>query len=238
MSSIARNKPRVDRERTSPSAGPLPGSSASVRSPARLPGVAEIHIARRLAALRKENRLTLREVSERSGISAAYLNRVERQKTPINIANLEKLAAAFGVSLTSFFEANDGDSPLVVTRAGQGRKVRFRGRKGFRVELLAEDKKGKLLEPLLVDLSSAKSQVALQSHPGQEFNYVIEGRCVFIYGKERMELGAGDSVYFDAMVPHVCRAIAPTPTRMLAIVASRDYPLHGNISVLLDEPQR
>jgi len=189
-----------------------------------------------MAALRKENNLTLREVSERTGISATYLNRVERQKTPINIANLEKVAAAFGVSLASFFDADDAARPLVVTRAGEGKKVRFRGRKGFRVELLAELKKGKLLEPLLVDLSSAETQVPLGSHPGQEFNYIIEGRCVFIYGKERLELGVGDSVYFDATVPHVCRATTSAPTRMLAIVASRDYPLHGNIAVLLDAP--
>jgi mannose-6-phosphate isomerase-like protein (cupin superfamily) len=160
---------------------------------------------------------------------------VERQKTPINIANLQKVAAAFGVSLASFFEADEAARPLVVTRAGQGKMMRFRGSKGFRVELLAESKKGKLLEPLLVDLSSARAPVPLQSHPGQEFNYMVEGRCLFIYGKEKVELGVGDAVYFDATVPHVSRALS-NPARMLAIVASRDYPLHGNIAVLLDAP--
>jgi quercetin dioxygenase-like cupin family protein len=94
---------------------------------------------------------------------------------------------------------------------------------------------GKLMEPLLVDLSSAQSQVPLQSHPGQEFNYVVEGRCAFFYGKERAELEPGDAVYFDATVPHVCRALTDAPSRIIAVVASADYPLHGNISVLLDE---
>jgi transcriptional regulator with XRE-family HTH domain len=212
-----------------------PEPSASLRSATRPPGTAEVNIARRMAALRQENKLTLLEVAERTGISAAYLNRVERQKTPINIANLEKVAAAYGVSLASFFEADAAQQPVVVTRAGAGKKVRFRGRKGFRVELLAELKKGKLMEPLLVDLTSALIEVPLQSHPGQEFNYVVEGRCEFFYGKSRTVLETGDAVYFDATVPHVCRAVGRGPARLLAVVASSDYAFHSNIAVLLDE---
>jgi transcriptional regulator with XRE-family HTH domain len=201
----------------------------------RPPAAVEVNIARRLAALRQESNLTLREVAERTGLSDAYLNRVERQKTPINIANLEKVAAAFAVPLASFFETDEARRPLVVTRAGTGRRVRFRGRGGFRVELLADPKKGKLMEPLLVDLASARGEVPLQSHPGQEFNFVVAGRCRFHFGKEVFELAAGDAVYFDATVPHVCRALGPGESRILAVVASADYPLHGNIAVLLDD---
>lgn len=201
----------------------------------RLPGTAEINVARRLAALRAESGLTLRDVAERCGLSDAYLNRVERQKTPINIANLEKVALAFGVPLASFFESNTSQEPVVITRAGEGKIVRFRGRKGFRTEMLAELKKGKLMEPILVDLASAKGAVPLQSHAGQEFNYVVEGRCVFHFGKDHIQLSAGDSIYFDATVPHVCRALDKGPARILAVVSSPNYPLHGNISVLLDD---
>ncbi len=206
-----------------------------LRTPSRPPAVAELHVARRIAALRRESNLTLRELGERSGLSDAYLNRVERQKTPINIANLEKVAGAFGVPLTSFFESDATQQPVVLTRAGEGKTVRFRGRGGFRVELLADAKKGKLMEPLLVDLASARDEVPLQSHAGQEFNYVVEGRCLFLFGKDRMELETGDAVFFDASVPHVCRALGKGPSRILAVVASADYPLHGNIAVLLED---
>lgn len=208
---------------------------SSPRTAPRAPAVAELNVARRIATLRRESNLTLRELGERSGLSDAYLNRVERQKTPINIANLEKVAAAFGVPLASFFERDAAQQPVVLTRAGQGTRVRFRGRGGFGVQLLAESKKGKLMEPLLVDLASARDKVPLQSHAGQEFNYVVEGRCLFLFGKDRMELETGDAVFFDASVPHVCRALGKGPSRILAVVASADYPLHGNIAVLLDE---
>jgi quercetin dioxygenase-like cupin family protein len=91
------------------------------------------------------------------------------------------------------------------------------------------------MEPLLVDLASAQHTVPLQSHAGQEFNYVIEGRCLFLFGKEKIELETGDAVYFDASVPHVCRTLGRGPSRMLAVAASADYPLHGNIAVLLED---
>jgi transcriptional regulator with XRE-family HTH domain len=205
------------------------------KSISRPPATAEIHVARRLAALRAESGLTLRALAERTGLSDAYINRVERQKTPINIANLEKVALAFGVPLASFFESGAAQEPLVLTRAGTGKKARFRGRKGYLALMLAEAKKGKLMEPILVDLASAKTAVPLKAHSGQEFNYVIEGRCVFHFGRQRIELNEGDALYFDATVPHVCRAIGKGPTRLLAVVASANYPLHGDISVLLDD---
>ena len=50
-----------------------------------------------------------------------------------------------------------------------------------------------------------------------------------------MELETGDAVYFDAGVPHVCRALGKGPSRILAVAASPDYPLHGNIAVLLED---
>ena len=53
--------------------------------------------------------------------------------------------------------------------------------------------------------------------------------------KEHMELETGDVVYFDAGVPHVCRALGKGPSRILAVAAAPDYPLHGNIAVLLED---
>lgn len=64
--------------------------------------------------------------------------------------------------------------------------------------------------------------------------FAIGGRALGGSNRAYVELNAGDSVYFNATVPHVCRAIPEVPSRMLAIVASPDYPLHGNIAVLLD----
>jgi quercetin dioxygenase-like cupin family protein len=55
---------------------------------------------------------------------------------------------------------------------------------------------------LLVTLDSSRPQAAQVSHFGQEFNYVVEGQVKVTVGKVEYVLAAGDSIYFDATLPH------------------------------------
>lgn len=195
----------------------------------------ELQVARRLAALRKEVGLTLRELAAKTGLSDAYLSRVENGRIAVTLATLEKLAAVFATPITTFFEEEARPVPLVLCRASQGRKARFRGRAGTLVSLLAEDKHGKLMEPLLVDVSSATRPVKPLAHAGEEFNYVVSGRCHFLFGGEKHLLRTGDSVYFDATIPHAVHAVKGEPCQLLAVVTSRDFQVHRNISKVLEE---
>jgi transcriptional regulator with XRE-family HTH domain len=199
--------------------------------------VAEMAVARRVSALRAEVGLTLRELGARAGLSEAYLSRVENGQTAVTIGNLARLASALGVPLETFFRSSASRELVVVTRAGEGTPVRFRGADGYLARLLARDRQGKLMEPIVVDVASAKREVPLQGHPGEEFMHVLEGRCEVRVGADRHTLAAGDSIYFDATLPHTTVATGPGPCRVLSVVTSRDYPLHDNIAVLLDDPE-
>lgn len=191
-------------------------------------------IARRVAALRREVGLTLREFGQKTGLSDAYLSRVENGRTALTIASLARIAEVFATPLTSFLEEEEQPHALVLHRAGTGRQVRFRGRSGTLVSLLADEKHGKLMEPLIVDVASAPGKVPLRSHPGEEFNYVIEGRCRLLFGREDHVLNAGDAVYFDATIDHALHAIEGEPCRILAVVSSRDFQFHRNISKVVE----
>jgi transcriptional regulator with XRE-family HTH domain len=194
----------------------------------------EAIVAQRLAALRREVGLTLRELSAKTGLSDAYLSRVENGQTAVTLASLEKLAEVFATPITAFFEEEEKPQRLVLCRAGAGRKARFRGRTGTLVQLLADEKHAKLMEPLIVDVASAPSPVPPVDHPGEEFNYVISGRCTFLFGDQKHTLAAGDSVYFDATVPHATHAIHGAPCQLLAVVTSRDFQVHRNIGKVLE----
>jgi len=69
------------------------------------PSMAELKVAQKIAALRKDSSMTLKVLGQASGLSDAYLSRVENGKTAINIANLSKVAHALGVELSAFFES-------------------------------------------------------------------------------------------------------------------------------------
>ncbi len=199
------------------------------------PSMAELHVARKIADLRKDSRMTLKTLGDASGLSDAYLSRVENGKTAINIANLSKVAHALGVELGGFFESEQKDAPLVLRRAGEGKKIRFRSRHGIKARLLADEKRDKLMEPIWLDISSAKKEMPMQSHSGQEFIYIIKGRCRFKYAKELIELTEGDSILFNSRVDHAAIAIPGEECQAITVVTSRDYHFHGDIVRLLDE---
>lgn len=208
------------------------------RTPRRRPqpasGDIERTIARRVAALRREVGLTLREFGRKTGLSQAYLSRVENGHAALTIASLARIAEVFATPMTAFLDEAERPRPLVLHRAGSGRKVRFRGRKGTLVSLLADQKHSKLMEPLLVDVASAPADVPLRAHPGEEFNYVLEGSCRLRFGREEHVLHAGDAVYFDATTDHALHAINRQPCRILAVVSSHDFHFHRNISKVVE----
>jgi len=195
---------------------------------------AEIRLASRLRQLRTDKRLTLTELAIAAGMSQAYLSRVENHKVSLTIAGLEQLAVALGVPMTVFFEADSRTLPITVCRASDGSKKRFRGPDGFLFEMLASAKIGKLMEPLVVDLSTARKPMPLKAHSGEEFNHILSGQCVLLYGENRIRLGEGDSVYYDASIPHTAHPVRGKPCRLLSVVASRDYLFHGDLTRLLN----
>ena len=57
------------------------------------------------------------------------------------------------------------------------------------------------LDPFIIDIEYAEDY-KLSSHEGEEFIYVLEGEIEIEYGKDKFIVGAGDSIYYDSVVPH------------------------------------
>jgi mannose-6-phosphate isomerase-like protein (cupin superfamily) len=73
------------------------------------------------------------------------------------------------------------------------------------------------MEPLLVYLDPEKEAAAPVTHSGQEFNYVVEGKVKVTVGKREYVLGEGDSIYFDASLPH-CQSAVDGPSQFITII--------------------
>lgn len=194
-----------------------------------------MNMAQRLKQLRLEKGLSLAKLAEQCDMSSGFLSRVENHKISLPIASLERVAAALSVPMKYFFEEETERVLISVCRKGEGPRGRIRGTHGFVFENLVGGKKGKLMEPILVDLSSATRPAAPKPHSGEEFDYVLTGECELTFGKERILLQSGDSAYYDATVPHAARAVGKGPCKILAVLVSRDYLFHGDLSRLLHE---
>jgi quercetin dioxygenase-like cupin family protein len=60
--------------------------------------------------------------------------------------------------------------------------------------------------------------LSLNTHPGQEFDYVLEGRLLVSVGGHEMELGPGDCIYYDSNESHGMKALGGKRARFLAVV--------------------
>src|SRR5215475_7482275 len=89
-------------------------------------------IGDRVRSLREAMDLSLRDLAERSGVSAPMLSQVERGETSPTLAVAQKIAAGLDLTLSQLLRL-DEDRHVVMVRAGQGRT---RGRRGHRVEEL------------------------------------------------------------------------------------------------------
>jgi len=84
---------------------------------------------------------------------------------------------------------------------------------------LAEGKTSRHMEPFMITVNPGTSeQHALSSHEGEEFVYVLNGAIEVEYGKDLYVMSAGDSIYYDSIVPHQLRAHGDVAARILAVV--------------------
>src|SRR5215475_5298382 len=90
-------------------------------------------VGARVKSLREAMDLSLRDLAERSGVSAPMLSQVERGDTSPTLAVAQKIASGLDLTLSQLLRL-DEDRHVVMVRAGQGRT---RGRRGHRVEELS-----------------------------------------------------------------------------------------------------
>jgi transcriptional regulator with XRE-family HTH domain len=179
-------------------------------------------VGARLTLLREERKLGLAELSSRSGIPQAEIEAIEAGKLSPSIAPLVKLSRALGVRLGTFLDDSGGEGPVVCLGGQASEVMRAPGQASpamgaLSFFALAKGKSGRSMEPFIVDVRPvADPEAGLSSHEGEEFIYVLQGEVEVRYGSEIKRLSAGDSIYYDSIVPH--RVSSPSPAKILAVI--------------------
>lgn len=137
----------------------------------------------------------------------------------LSISSLQKISKKYGIALdVLLFGEEPHLSHYFLTRKGQGMSVERR--KAYKYQSLASGFRGRSAAPFLVTVepSAADAPIHLNSHQGQEFNYVTSGSLLLTIGKKTLTLNEGDSIYFDATQPHGMKAIGDKAVQFLAII--------------------
>ena len=174
-----------------------------------------------MRALREAMGLSLRDLAERTAVSAPMLSQVERGETSPTLAVAARIAGGLELSLSQLLRL-DESGHVVVIRDGQGRSRR---RGGHRVDELTPALPGQRADVSLHTLDPGSATGGADDPPihepgSRETVHVHSGSVVLAIDGDEHELGSGDSVTFDADLPHHFENRGGRPARFVAVVAA------------------
>ena len=173
----------------------------------------------RIKVLREIEDISADTLAGELGFDKAEYNAWETGEKEFPVGALVEIAGRFKVDLS---ELVTGATPKLktfcFTKAGQAPEVSRRPM--YTYWNLAYNFHRKKAEPFIVEAAAETEAkpLSLNTHPGQEFNYVLEGRLLISIGGHELEMGPGDCVYYDSQEPHGMKALGGKAARFLAFV--------------------
>jgi quercetin dioxygenase-like cupin family protein/DNA-binding XRE family transcriptional regulator len=174
-------------------------------------------IGHRLSALRGIAEMTPEEFCQRTGVNVKELAAYEKGELDFSFSFLYNAARVFNVDVVDLMS---GDSPRLsnwcIAKKGEGYAInRNEAYKYLHLAFTFRDKKA---EPFLVTVEPKADKPVLHAHEGQEFNWVVSGRIRFFISEAAYTMEPGDSIYFNASIPHAMQALDDETAQFLAVV--------------------
>ena len=169
-----------------------------------------------LRRLRVDRGLSLREASERAGLSVSFVSALERGVSGASVSTLQRLTAAYGTTMLELFGRRDASASRRLVRTDERQVLRM-GTAEVRIEQLAHG--ARQLEPHLFVLAPGATSDGAYAHEGEEFLYLLAGAVTVWIGEDETYTmdRAGDALTFPSTLPHRWRNDARGESRLLWI---------------------
>ncbi|TBU73096.1 XRE family transcriptional regulator [Pseudomonas daroniae] len=181
----------------------------------------EQYLGMQIRRQRQAQELKIAEVARIAGISQGMLSKIENAQVSTSLDTLSRLCDVLGMPMSKLFSQYDqqGSGALLV-KSDEGLEVVRRGtEKGHTYHLLNHTRgPKKSFEAYMVSMDDASEEFPTFSHPGTEFLHLLEGELVYRHGNQLYAMQAGDSLTFDAEVPHGPEQLIQVPIRLLSIM--------------------
>lgn len=183
-----------------------------------------LEIAQRIKGMRDILDISPDEMAKVFDISEDEYLEYEMGTKDFTFTFLYKAAGRFGIDMT---ELLTGSSPKLkeysVVRKGEGLPIERR--RGFEYESVAHRFKGRNAEVFIVnavyDNKSQNGEISLNSHEGQEFDYILEGKLKIMIESHEEILNEGDTIYYNASKKHGMVPVDGNCKFMAVIVKSK-----------------
>jgi transcriptional regulator with XRE-family HTH domain len=189
---------------------------AAVRADNRL----ESALGQVVREFRKRAGVGISELARRAGLSPGMVSKIENGAISPSLASIRALARALQVPVTSLFREFDEITDVTFVRAGEGTLVHRDGLSiahEYRV-LGQTTANGIAVEPYLMTYDATSRVVPFLHRAGTQFIYVLQGRLSYRHGNKTFLMSEGDSLLFQADVPHGPEELITTPVRYLSVL--------------------
>jgi len=160
----------------------------------------DIQIGNVLRMHRNDKSLTLQQLADMTGLTAASISKIENGKVSPSIHTLKMLADKLEINITDFFENDLINDPCINPPESWTRKLV----QGWDADVRQMIKLvgNKRMQPFFTVIPPKGGAYDHYTHPGEEFVYVLEGVLTLTLNGQTTELKPGTSAYFSALVPH------------------------------------
>lgn len=180
-------------------------------------------VNKRIKAYMEKRSMDIQGLAGATGLEPGFIDTMLKEDVYPPLGPLMKIARALGVRLGTFLDDQESSDPYIVRKVERDSEFSVLGGKDKAPALnfyaLGKGKTDRHMEPFFVEiLPESASDKTLSSHEGEEFIAVISGSIEVIYGNETHVLNAGDSVYYNSIVPHYVSCVGKEKAEIHAVI--------------------
>jgi transcriptional regulator with XRE-family HTH domain len=153
-------------------------------------------IGTRIKDLRIQQRITLKELAKRTGLTTSFLSQLERDLTSPSVSSLEKIAQALNTKVGNFFERDD-KKELIFVKKGTHKKI-IHGEEKIFCETLASGLLNIKMRPQFFTVGVGATLIKeLIYFEGEKFGTVLKGKLELLFDSQKLVMEEEDSIYFS-----------------------------------------
>lgn len=162
-----------------------------------------MQIGKKIKELRKARKMTLTELSEKSGVQIATLSRIEHGKMVGRLDSHMSIARALGVDITHLYH-DLASEPETNAPANNGTTMEtFTYNEKASYEILAHKVLAKKMMPVVLKIEEGgKTNPEQNPHGTEKFLFVLDGKINAHIGKQAYPLSRNNTLYFDSSQKH------------------------------------
>lgn len=178
------------------------------------PSANPVAIGSRIRAARQNQRLTIEQVADATGLTKGFLSRVERDLTSPSVASLVTVCQVLSLSIGELFAVPE----IHLTLAGDGPRISMGG-DGIIERLLTSrsERRLQILGAVIEPYGRGESELYAVDCD-LDVLHIISGELTLRMSQESYALKAGDTLSFPGREPHSWENPTAAPTEVLWIL--------------------